>query len=51
MPGEGGWAIVDRWYNVDPPAEHIRAWECVDEKVVAPELGIEIQSVLANPVY
>ena len=51
-PGpSGGWAVVDRWYDIDPPAVHIRAWECVDERVVAPELGIEIQNVLASPVY
>lgn len=57
MPtGDGGqepgpasdWAIVDRWWDYDPPGEHIRAWECVDERIVAPELGVEIQSVLSN---
>lgn len=55
MPsGDGGqepgptaaWAIVERWYDMDPPAEHIRAWECVDERVVAPETGILIPTVL-----
>lgn len=46
-PGPAGdWAIVDRFWNMDPPAETIRAWECVDEKVVAPELGVEIANVL-----
>lgn len=51
-PGPAGdWAIVDQWWDVDPPTLHIRAWECVDENVVAPELGVEIQNVLANPVY
>lgn len=44
----GGWAIVDRWWDYDPPAETIRAWECVDERVVAPELGVEIQAVLTG---
>jgi len=43
----GGWAIVDRWWDIDPPGMHIRAWECVDERVVAPELGVEIQNVLS----
>lgn len=47
-PGPAGdWTIVDRWWEMDPPCEHIRAWECVDERVVAPELGVEIQNVLA----
>lgn len=46
-PGPTGqWAIVDRWWEEDPPAENIRVWECVDERVVAPELGVEIQNVL-----
>ncbi len=44
----GGWAVVDRWFDVDPPAEHIRAWECVDERVVAPESGIIIPGVLTT---
>lgn len=43
------WAVVDRWWDFDPPGEHIRAWECVTEKVVAPDMGIEIPNVLANP--
>jgi hypothetical protein len=48
-PGPAGaWAIVDRWWDYDPPGEHIRAWECVDERIVAPELGVEIQNVLSN---
>jgi hypothetical protein len=48
-PGPAGdWAIVDRWWDYDPPGEHIRAWECVDERVVAPELGVEIQNVLTG---
>lgn len=47
-PGPAGdWAVVDRFWNMDPPAETVRAWECVDEKCVAPELGVEIQNVLA----
>ena len=48
-PGPAGeWAIVDRWWDYDPPGEHIRAWQCIDERIVAPELGVEIQSVLTN---
>ena len=51
-PGPSGqWAIVDRWWEMDPPAENIRAWECVDERVVAPELGVEIASVLTGGSY
>lgn len=44
-----GWAVVDQWWDYDPPAVHVRAWECVDERVVAPSLGIEITEVLASP--
>jgi hypothetical protein len=47
----GGWAVVDRWWDYDPPAETIRAWESVDERVVAPELGVEIGSVLTPTAY
>lgn len=38
--------IVDRWWEYDPPAENIRCWECCDERIVAPELAVEIGSVL-----
>ena len=44
-----GWAIVDQWYDFDPPARHIRAWESVDERVAAPALGYEIEEVLEHP--
>jgi hypothetical protein len=44
-----GWAVVDQWWDYDPPALHIRAWESVDERVAAPTLGIEIEEVLENP--
>lgn len=47
----GGWAIVDRWWDYDPPAETIRAWEYVDERIVAPELGVEIQNVLTPTAF
>lgn len=47
--GGYSWAVVDRWAEPDPPANNIRAWERVDEKVVAPELGVEIENVLGNP--
>jgi hypothetical protein len=49
--GSGGWAVVDRWWDYDPPAEHIRAWECVDERVVAPETGIVIPTVVTAANY
>ena len=48
-PGGGGsFAVVERWAELDPPADHIRAWECVDENVVAPELGVVIPTVLGS---
>ena len=51
-PGPAGdWAIVDRWFDFDPPGEHIRAWECVDERCVAPELGVEIGIALTPGTY
>jgi hypothetical protein len=51
-PGpSGSWALVEQWWDMDPPAIHTRAWECVDERVVAPQLGIEIQNVLNSPTY
>jgi hypothetical protein len=51
-PGPAGdWAVVDRFWSVDPPAQRIRAWECVDERCVAPELGVEIQNVLSGSQY
>ena len=56
----GGWGIpstaysfaakpeaVDRWQEDDPPVEYTRAWECLDEKVTAPDMGYEIASVLS----
>lgn len=50
-PGPAGeaWAVVDRWQEPDPPAENIRAWECVDEHIVAPEAGVEIEAPLEHP--
>jgi hypothetical protein len=55
----GGWGIpsvaysfkalpeeVDRFRTDDPPVDHIRAWECVTEKVCAPDVGFEINDVL-----
>lgn len=42
------YAVVDRWWTMDPPGETIRVRECVDERVVAPELGVEIQGVLTG---
>ena len=47
----GDWALVDRWWDYDPPAEHIRTRECVDERIVGPETGIELSSVLTPTSY
>lgn len=44
--GDATGAVVDRWVTPDPPVEHIRAWERVDERVVAPDLGFELKHVL-----
>jgi hypothetical protein len=49
MPGgveTVSYALVDRWVTPDPPVEHIRSWERIDEKIVAPDLGFEISDVL-----
>ncbi len=45
--GTGDWAVVDRWVEPDPPAQRIRAWESVDEKIVAPTLGIQLENVIS----
>lgn len=45
--GANQWAMVDQWAEPDPPANRYRLWECVDEKIVAPELGAEIENVIA----
>lgn len=37
---------VDRWRENDPPVDYIRAWEAVDEKIVAPDLGYELSGCL-----
>jgi hypothetical protein len=41
------YTVVDRWSEPDPPANNIRVWECVDEKIVAAELGCEIENVIS----
>lgn len=59
-PGGGGWGVpstaysfkalpevVDRWNANDPPVEYVRAWESLDEKVTAPDMGYELRSVLS----
>jgi hypothetical protein len=38
--------VVDQWAEPDPPANRYRLWECVDERIVAPELGYELENVL-----
>lgn len=58
--GTGGWGVpstaysfralpevVDRWVERDPPVEFVRAWECVDEKVAAPDVGYELTALLS----
>lgn len=40
--------LVDRWWAQDPPAEHIRIWENVVEKLVAPDMGVEIGPCLTT---
>lgn len=44
--GMAQWTVVDRWAEADPPAENIRAWECVDERIVGAELGVVIENVI-----
>lgn len=44
--GDATGAVVDRWTTPDPPVEHIRMWERIDERVVAPDLGFELKHVL-----
>lgn len=44
--GRAGFALVDRWAQADPPVDYIRAWEKVQEKVTAPDIGYEIADVL-----
>lgn len=39
--GSGG-PVIDRWSKSDPRKDYIRAMECVDEKVCAPDLGYEM---------
>lgn len=41
------YTVVDRWAEPDPPANNIRVWERVDERVVAAELGCEIEGVIS----
>lgn len=41
----GDGAVIDRWSENDPRKDLIRAMECVDEKVCAPDLGYELTSI------
>jgi hypothetical protein len=43
----GGFAVVDKWATADPPVDYVRAWEKVEEKVVAADVAYEITDVLA----
>lgn len=48
-PGAPGQSvIVDRWWSMDPPVEHIRVWENVVEQLVAPDLCTVIGPVLSS---
>lgn len=38
---------VDRWSEKDPPVDYIRAWESVDEKVCAPDMGYVLTSTIS----
>jgi hypothetical protein len=38
----GSGPLVDRWRQPDPVKDLIRATECIDEKVCAPDLGYEL---------
>jgi hypothetical protein len=42
----GGSFVVDKWATADPPVDYVRAWEKVQEKVVAPDVAYEIADVL-----
>lgn len=42
--GENG-PVIDRWHENDPVKDLIRAVECVDERVCAPDLGFELSGV------
>lgn len=39
--------VVDRWKENDPPVEYVRAWECLDEKIVGPDTAYELADVLS----
>lgn len=44
--GASQYMVVDQWSEPDPPANRYRLWECVDERIAAPELGYELEGVL-----
>jgi hypothetical protein len=41
----GDGPVVDRWQENDPRKDVIRAMECIDEKVCAPDTGFELTGV------
>ena len=41
----GNGPVIDRWSERDPRKDLIRAMECVDEKVCAPDLGYELTGI------
>lgn len=38
--------VVDKWATADPPVDYVRAWEKVQEKLVAPDVAYVIEDVL-----
>ncbi len=44
--GEPEFALIDRWPTPDPPVDHIRMWEKVEEHVTAPDVAYELSSTL-----
>ena len=43
---EPEFALVDRWATPDPPVDHIRMWEKVEEHVTAADVAYELSSAL-----
>jgi hypothetical protein len=44
--GEPEFALIDRWPTPDPPVDHVRMWEKVEEHVTAPDVAYELSSTL-----
>ena len=41
----GSGFVIDRWNENDPKVEYVRATEAVDEKICAPDTGVELTGV------